>query len=109
MATVSTKIRIDEELKKQAMELFRQLGTDISSATNMFLRQCVLRGGLPFNVELPNYKPEVIEAMEAAKKISRDPDTKKYNSFSDYLPNSNKKMNPTNLAIMQACGISLCK
>ena len=49
------------------------------------LRQCVLRGGLPFNVELPKYKPEVIEAMEEAKKISRDPDTKKYNSFSEAL------------------------
>jgi len=59
MATVPTQIRIDEELKKQAIELFGQLGTDISSATNMFLRQCVLRGGLLFNVELPNYKPEV--------------------------------------------------
>ena len=56
MATVPTQIRIDEELKKQAMELFGQLGIDISSATNMFLRQCVLRGGLPFNVELPKYK-----------------------------------------------------
>ena len=85
MATVPTQIRIDEELKKQAMELFGQLGIDISSATHMFLRQCVLRGGLPFNVELPKYKPEVIEAMEEAKKISRDPDTKKYNSFSEAL------------------------
>jgi len=85
MATVPTQIRIDEELKKQAMELFGQLGTDISSATNMFLRQCVLRGGLPFNVELPNYKPEVRDAMEEAKRISRDPATKKYTSFSEAL------------------------
>ena len=85
MATVPTQIRIDEELKKQAIELFRQLGTDISSATNMFLRQCVLRGGLPFNVELPNYKPEVRDAMEEAKRISRDPATKKYTSFSEAI------------------------
>ncbi len=83
MGTVPTQIRIDEELKKQAMELFGQLGTDLSSATNMFLRQCVLRGGLPFSVELPNYRPEVLEAMEEAKKISRDSKTKKYNSFSE--------------------------
>lgn len=85
MATVPTQIRIDEELKKQAIELFGQLGTDISSATNMFLRQCVLRGGFPFNIELPNYKPEVVEAMEEAKRISRDPETKKYTSFSEAL------------------------
>jgi DNA-damage-inducible protein J len=83
MATIPTQIRIDEELKKQAVELFGQLGMDMSSATNIFLRQCVLRGGLPFNVELPNYKAEVIEAMEEAKRISRDPNTKRYNSFSE--------------------------
>lgn len=85
MATVPTQIRIDEDLKKQAMELFGQLGTDISSATNMFLRQCVLRGGLPFNVELPKYKPEVISAMEEAKRISRSPETKKYANFYEAL------------------------
>ena len=49
------------------------------------LRQCVLRGGLPFSVELPQYKPEVLEAMEEAKKISKDPDTKRYSSLSEAL------------------------
>lgn len=78
MATTPTQIRIDEELKKQAVELFGQLGIDMSSAVNMFLKQSVLRGGLPFSVELPQYKPEVIEAMEEAKRISRDPNTKTY-------------------------------
>ena len=53
MATVPTQVRIDENLKKQASELFAQLGMDMSSAMNIFLRQCVLRGGLPFSVELP--------------------------------------------------------
>lgn len=38
----------------------------------MFLKQCVMRGGLPFTVELPQYKPEVIEAMEEARRISKD-------------------------------------
>ena len=85
MATVPTQIRIDEELKKQAVDLFAQLGLDMSSAMNMFLKQCVLRGGLPFNVELPNYKADVIEAMEEAKRISKDPNSKKYNSFSEAL------------------------
>lgn len=85
MATIPTQIRIDEDLKKQAVELFAQLGLDMSSAMNMFLRQCVLHEGLPFNVELPKYKPEVMEAMEEAKRIARDPNTKKYDSFSEAL------------------------
>lgn len=52
---------------------------------NIFLRQCVLRGGLPFSVELPHYKPEVLEAMEEAKKISKYPKTKRYSNFSEAL------------------------
>lgn len=83
MATVPTQVRIDEELKKQAVDLFSQLGLDMSGAMNMFLKQCVLRGGLPFSVELPQYRPEVMEAMEEAKKISRDSSIKGYKNLED--------------------------
>ena len=85
MATVPTQVRIDENLKKQANELFSQLGMDMSSVMKKFLRQCVLRGGLPFSVEFPHYKPEVLEAMKEAKKISKDPKTKRYSNFSEAL------------------------
>lgn len=87
MATVPTQVRIDEEVKKSAVELFAQLGMDMSSAINIFLKQCLLKNGLPFAVELPKYKPEVLEAMEEAKRISRDPDVKRYSSFSEALEN----------------------
>lgn len=85
MATVQTQVRIDENLKKQAVELFGQLGLDMSSAVNIFLRQCVMRQGLPFEVGVPQYKSEVLEAMEEAKRISRDPNVKKYSSFAEAL------------------------
>ena len=85
MATVPTQVRIDDDLKKQATELFSQLGMDMSSAMNIFLRQCVMRGGLPFNVEIPNYKKEVLEAMEEAKVLSHNPNTKRYSNFASAL------------------------
>lgn len=85
MATVQTQIRIEEDVKKQAVELFNQLGIDMSSAVNMFLRQAIMRGGLPFSVEVPRYKPEVLDAMEEARRISRDPNTKRYGSFAEAL------------------------
>ena len=44
-----------------------------------------MKNGLPFAVELPKYKPEVLEAMEEAKRISRDPNVRKYSSFSEIL------------------------
>lgn len=89
MATVPTQIRIDENLKKQATELFSQLGMDMSSAMNIFLRQCVMRGGLPFEVTLPKYKQDVLDAMEEAKKLSKDPNTKRYASFSEAMEDIN--------------------
>ena len=85
MATVQTQIRIEEDIKKQAVELFNQLGLDMSSAVNIFLRQAIMRGGLPFSVEIPKFKQEVIDAMEEAKQISRDPNTKRYSSFAEAL------------------------
>ncbi|MDD3417148.1 MAG: type II toxin-antitoxin system RelB/DinJ family antitoxin [Lachnospiraceae bacterium] len=89
MATVPTQVRIDESLKKQATDLFSQLGMDMSGAMNIFLKQCVLRGGLPFSVELPKHRPEVIEAMEEAKKISKDISVKGYTDMDEMLKELN--------------------
>ena len=85
MSTVPTQIRIDSGLKKEASELFSKLGLDMSSAVNIFLKQCVLREGIPFEVSMPKYKSEVIKAMEEAEKISSDPNAKTYNSFTQIL------------------------
>ena len=92
MATVPTQIRIEEDLKREATELFAQLGMDMSGAVNIFLKQCVLKGGLPFMVELPKYKPEVLEAMEEARRISRDPNVKRYHNFSEALEDLNDEV-----------------
>ena len=85
MATIPTQIRIDELTKKQASELLAGLGMNLSEAVNIFLKQVVLRGGLPFEITYPEYKPEVIEALEEAKKISHDPNTPRFSSFAEAL------------------------
>ena len=85
MATTPTQIRIDEVTKKQAVELLEGLGLNLSDAVNMFLKQVVLRGGIPFEVKYPEFKPETIEAMEEAKRIIKDPDSKRYTSFKEAL------------------------
>ena len=63
MATTPTQVRIDSDIKKAATELFDNLGIDMSSAVNMFLHQCVLRGGIPFSIEMPQYTTKTLEAM----------------------------------------------
>ena len=83
MATSPTQIRIDTTIKEEATVLFSRLGLDMSSAVNIFLRQCLLRGGLPFSVEVPKYNEETLAAMEDAKRISRDPDIQGYSSINE--------------------------
>lgn len=83
MATSPTQIRIDEDVKKRATSLFKDLGMDMSSAVNIFLRQCILRGGLPFNVEIPQYKEETLKALTEAKEISKDPKAPSYSSLEE--------------------------
>lgn len=85
MANVTTSIRMDADTKKAATELLNDLGLDLSSAVNIFLKQVVLQGGLPFQVKYPQYKTEVLEAMKEAKAISRDPETKFYGSCAEAL------------------------
>lgn len=83
MATSPTQIRIDSNVKRDANELFSELGIDMSSAVNIFLRQCILHGGLPFKVEIPKFNAETLAAMEEARRISRNPNAPSYSSMED--------------------------
>lgn len=83
MATVPTQIRIDRDVKEQANALFSGLGLDMSGAVNLFLHQCVLRGGIPFSIEMPYYNRNTIAAMKEAKKISRDSEVSSYDSMDE--------------------------
>lgn len=85
MSTTPTQIRIDTEIKTQANTLFHELGLDMSSAVNLFLHQCVLRGGLPFAVEKPRYSRATLEAMDEARRISRDPNVESYDTMDDLI------------------------
>lgn len=76
MKNVTTSIRIDSNTKQAATELLNELGLDLSSAVNIFLKQVVLQGGLPFQVKYPQYKLEVLAAMEEAEALSKNPNTK---------------------------------
>lgn len=83
MSTVPTQIRIDRDIKEQAGALFSGLGLDMSCAVNMFLHQCVLRGGIPFTIEMPRYKQNILAAMEEARRISRNPNVPSYENMDE--------------------------
>ena len=50
MNNATITVKTDEEVKTKAKALFSDLGLDMSSAINMFLRQCIKEEGIPFRV-----------------------------------------------------------
>lgn len=86
MAKVSTNINLDPTLKKNAQELLRDLGMDLTTAITIFLRQTVREQGIPFEIkrEIPN--PQTIEALNEYANMKEHPENyKHYASFSDAM------------------------
>ena len=54
MANVS--IRMDDNLKKQAEDLFNDLGMNLTTAFTIFVKQAIREQGIPFEItkEIPN-------------------------------------------------------
>ena len=87
--TTNISIRMEKELKEQAESLFAALGMNMTTAFNIFLRQSVRQGKIPFEISLNQPNAVTMAAMEEADKISLDPNTKRYSSFSEIVAEVN--------------------
>ncbi|WP_148133707.1 type II toxin-antitoxin system RelB/DinJ family antitoxin [Candidatus Formimonas warabiya] len=83
--TTNISIRMDVELKKQAEQLFNELGMSMTTAFNIFLRQAVRQQRIPFDIALETPNAETIAAIEEAERISRDPSVKGYTDASKMM------------------------
>jgi DNA-damage-inducible protein J len=52
--TTTIQTRIDSESKEQAKKILDFLGLTMSQAITLYLRQVILRRGIPFDIEIPN-------------------------------------------------------
>ena len=71
-------IRIEPDIKEQVETIFKKLGVNTSYAVSMFLNQVILRGGFPFEIELPKNNNDkyanlalIIESTAGNGKISQ--------------------------------------
>lgn len=86
MAKVSTNVSIDAETKAKAQVLLSSLGMDLSTAVNVFLKQMIYEGGIPFAIkrEIPN--EDTLAAMREAEEMKNNPTAyKRYASFFELL------------------------
>lgn len=66
MSTATLQIRVEDNLKEQAIALFERLGLDLPTAIRIFLKKSVAENGVPFEIkEKPRVSANGLEAMYA--------------------------------------------
>ena len=90
MATTNVSIRMDTELKAQADELFAELGMNLSTAFNIFVRQSLREGGIPFEIRTDRPNKETIAAMLEAENIAKYPKVKGYTDLDEMFADLKK-------------------
>jgi len=64
MSMKNLNIRIDEDLKTKAEDVFSQLGMNMTTALTIFLKTSVRYGGIPFELRLDAPNAETAQAIE---------------------------------------------
>ncbi|MDW7658703.1 MAG: type II toxin-antitoxin system RelB/DinJ family antitoxin [Bacillota bacterium] len=62
--TTNLKIRVDEDIKRKAEAIFSELGLNMSTAMNIFLRCSIIYGGIPFDLRIEKPNADTITAVE---------------------------------------------
>ena len=76
-------IRMDADLKAAAEALYEELGMNLSTAFNIFVRQSLRVGGIPFTITTETPNAITVSAMLEAQRIAKNPDAKAYDNLND--------------------------
>ncbi len=77
------RVEIDEDVMKQADRIFFELGLDMATAVNAFLKATIRENGLPFplRIDVPNETTNA--AIEEGRRIADAPDVEGYSSVEE--------------------------
>ena len=85
--TTNLNIRMDKEIKDQADKIFAELGLNMTTAINLFLRTAIRERGIPFQLKLEIPNEETKKSFIEGDKMINDTNTRAYTSIED-LKNS---------------------
>ena len=87
MAQTNVTFRMDEDLKKQAEQLFNDFGMNMTTAFTIFTKAVVRQGKIPFEIAVDIPNAETIQAMEDVK--SNRGMSQKFDSVDELMRNLN--------------------
>ena len=81
---------MDTQLKAAAEELYSELGMNLSTAFNIFVRQSLREGGIPFKITTDTPNQETVSAMLEAERIAQDSSVKGYTDMDELFADLKK-------------------
>lgn len=88
--TTNISIRMDNDLKAAAEALYAELGMNLSTAFNIFVRQSLREGGIPFKITTQTPNQETVNAMLEAERIAKDASVKGYTDMNELFADLNE-------------------
>ena len=67
--------------------LFEELGMNLSTAFNIFVRQSLRERGIPFKITEGTPSKGTVSAMLEAERIAKDPTVKGYHDVDEFFAN----------------------
>ena len=83
METTNLNIRTDREVKIAAERIFEELGLNMTTAVNIFLRQTIRENGIPFELKLDVPNDITAAAIAEGRALARNTSVKGYSSIGD--------------------------
>lgn len=83
MESTNLNIRVDKEVRLAVEKIFEELGLNMTTAVNIFLRRTIRENGIPFELKLNVPNDTTLAAIEEGRKIARDTTVKGYTSIND--------------------------
>lgn len=79
--TSAINVNVPKEVKDESNNIFNNLGLNMSTAINMFLKRVIYERGIPFDVKEPRPSKELLEALQELDYMEKYSD--EYKTYSD--------------------------
>ena len=66
------QVRVDDEIKNKASEIFNALGIDLSTAVRIFLLKSIAVGDIPFEMNVNNTTLQALQSLERMGQKSKE-------------------------------------
>ena len=83
MPSTNLNIRTEKEVKEKADQIFSELGLNMTTAINIFLRTAIREHGIPFSLKLDIPNEATVNAIEEARRIAFDKSAESYSNIDE--------------------------